>query len=400
MIERLHARIRIPLEGVLLTITLTLFIFGLASAQSQLAGIPLTTDPAQDLRPAWSPDGTQIAFFSSRSGNNDIWVMNADGSNQHQLTTDPADDRRPAWSPDGSMIAIDSDRDGSRDIWVMDAECDSMPGGCSANLRQVTNGSSTDSFAAWSPDGNQIAFYAYEAGVMDIWVAGLDDFTQGGAAAPPRAVTNSLADEKKNNCTFACHSPAWSPDGTQIAYGSADRRQIWVVDADGSDPHAVIGDESHNNAHFPWWTPDGRLVYLQEYLNQEQSVNDIWVMNADGNNATLLFEGVPHGGPLIFRPDGATIVFHSPRAGNFDIYTTVLGQEPAAIIEASVATEVPSAPQVTVETSESTPAAAPATLDTTAPESTGAPDTALVLTVGIAVLGGALLTLYFVRRGR
>ncbi|NRA09710.1 MAG: PD40 domain-containing protein, partial [Myxococcales bacterium] len=60
----------------------------------------LTNDPAGDFDPAWSPDGTQIAFYSVRDGNFEIYVMNAvDGSNQTRLTNDPSDDTSPAWSP-------------------------------------------------------------------------------------------------------------------------------------------------------------------------------------------------------------------------------------------------------------------------------------------------------------
>jgi dipeptidyl aminopeptidase/acylaminoacyl peptidase len=59
----------------------------------------LTNNPADDYDLAWSPDGRQIAFSSWRNGNRDIYVMNADGSNQTRLTTNPADDNRPVWSP-------------------------------------------------------------------------------------------------------------------------------------------------------------------------------------------------------------------------------------------------------------------------------------------------------------
>src|SRR6266566_317035 len=64
--------------------------------------IPLTRGKAFDANPEWSPDGTKIAFLSDRSGNNDIWVMNADGSGLTQLTTDPHIDWDPAWSPAGT----------------------------------------------------------------------------------------------------------------------------------------------------------------------------------------------------------------------------------------------------------------------------------------------------------
>ena len=84
--------------------------------------VRLTQGPASDLNPAWSPDGTKIAFASSRKGNLGIYVMNADGSNPINLTQSPnGGDWSPAWSPDGSRIAFNSRRDGNEEIYVMNA---------------------------------------------------------------------------------------------------------------------------------------------------------------------------------------------------------------------------------------------------------------------------------------
>ena len=81
----------------------------------------LTSGPAIDVDPAWSPDGKKIVFLSksNQAGNFDIWVMNSDGSNKQRLTTDPADDGWPSWSPDGSKIAFESNRSGNYDIYIM-----------------------------------------------------------------------------------------------------------------------------------------------------------------------------------------------------------------------------------------------------------------------------------------
>ena len=374
--------------SLLMAIGLALLVASVVVAQSQLPGKPLTTDPANDMRPAWSADGARIAFFSSRSGNYDIWVMNADGGNQRQLTDDPADDRRPAWSPDGMHLAFDSDRAGTRDIWVMDAD-----GG---NLRQLTSGPAQDSFPAWSPDGNGIAFYSYEGGVLDIWAVGVKGFLQGDETGQPGRVTHNLADERLDQCTFACHVPAWSPDSRQIAY-QADHSQIWVVGADGSAPHPLTSGEKHE--HFPWWTQDGRILYLYEHrTNQQEPVNDVWIMDADGNNATLLYADIPHGGPLYWSPDGnGLIAFQAPRAGNFDIYTIVLGQE-ASTPQPFVATPMADLEATAAPAIE--PTLAPAATAAPVPESTGLPLPAVIGAVAILVLGGAGVAVYLVRRGR
>jgi dipeptidyl aminopeptidase/acylaminoacyl peptidase len=85
----------------------------------------LTDDAASDRDPSWSPDGTRIAFTSERDGNANVYVMNADGSGVAQLTDDPSGDFRPAWSPDGTLIAFESTRDertSDRDVFVMNAD--------------------------------------------------------------------------------------------------------------------------------------------------------------------------------------------------------------------------------------------------------------------------------------
>ena len=78
---------------------------------------------------AWSPDRTRVAFTSNRDGDDEIYVMDADGSNKQRLTDNDADDRGPVWSPDGYVIAFTSDRDGDDEIFVMYVD--------GSNLRQA-----------------------------------------------------------------------------------------------------------------------------------------------------------------------------------------------------------------------------------------------------------------------
>ncbi len=388
MTKRSILRTQVLSSGPFLAVALALCVAGVVAAQSQLPGTPLTSDPANDLRPAWSPDGTLIAFHSVRSGNNDIWVMDADGGNQRQLTRDPADERRPAWSPDGSWIAFDSDRTGNRDIWVMDSQ--------GQNLKELTSGPGQKTFPAWSPDGSQIAFFVYGDGILDLWVLELQDFLRDGEASEAQRLTNGLADEKQNQCTFACHTPSWSPDGQQIAYAAMNHTQVWMIGVDGSDPRQVTGGGTYE--HFPSWTPDGKIIFLSERITEQQEpVNDVWIVDADGQNAAILYSAIPHGGPFEFRPDGATIAFHSPRSGNFDIYTTVLGQE-ASTPQPFVATPVTDlqleATTAPVIEPTSAPVAAPVE------EPTGPPLLPVIGAVAVLVLGGAGVALYLVRKGR
>ncbi len=110
----------------------------------------LTTNPARDSDPAWSPDGMKIAFSTNRDGNDEIYVMNADGSEKTRLTENPALDRVASWSPDGSKIAFVSGRDENSEIYVMNAD--------GSEKTRLTNNPAFDSDPTWSPDGTKIAF--------------------------------------------------------------------------------------------------------------------------------------------------------------------------------------------------------------------------------------------------
>ena len=127
---------------------------------------PLTTNAWNDLMPAWSPDGSQVAFVSDRDTclgcPPEIYVMNADGSNPVRLTNDPGSDTRPEWSPDGSRIAFASDRAGSPDIWVMLAN--------GSKQTQLTSFPEAEDDATWSPNGARIAFSRSVVGFWDIWL--------------------------------------------------------------------------------------------------------------------------------------------------------------------------------------------------------------------------------------
>lgn len=184
--------------------------------------IRLTDDSASDGDPAWSPDGGRIAFVSNREGNQDVYVMNADGSGVVNLTQSPAaQDRGPAWSPDGRRIAFDSDRGGNQEIYSMNADG-------SAVIRLTLN-FVPDSDPAWSPDGDRIAFVCERGGNLEICVIDLDE------SGPVNLTNDPSADMQ----------PAWSADGQHILYTS-DRDgglDIFILDAgavlNGSPPAPV-----------------------------------------------------------------------------------------------------------------------------------------------------------------
>ncbi|MBI4260474.1 MAG: PD40 domain-containing protein [Actinobacteria bacterium] len=138
---------------------------------------PLSTGPSESVEPAWSPDGTRIAFSSTRTGSGDIYVMDADGSDVVQLTglgerpeqgTVGGDDTRqwegsPAWSPDGTRIAFVGEIGDNPDIWIMDAD--------GSGVVRLTDDPGGDWHPAWSPDGTWIAFQgSFEEPAGDIYL--------------------------------------------------------------------------------------------------------------------------------------------------------------------------------------------------------------------------------------
>jgi len=223
----------------------------------------LTHNPADDDAPTWSPDGQSLAFNTYRSGNWDIYVMAADGSNQRRLTDNPAVDAMPRWSPDGQKIAFVSDRDGNHEIYVMNANGSSQ--------RRLTFGATSDpnSWAgspAWSPDGQRIAFDRNG----DIYVMGADGTNQ----------TNLT-----HNSGLLYFDPAWSPDGERIAY-DVGGGGIMVMKPDGMG-QTWLTDACDGR---PSWSPDGHRICFMSYGAEcgGGDISDIYVMNADGSNRTQL----------------------------------------------------------------------------------------------------------------
>ena len=233
----------------------------------------LTTNPAWDAEPAWSPDGSKLAFTSDRDGNSDIYVMGADGSAPMPLTSDPASDYSPAWSPNGAAIAFTSDRgDGYSRIYVMSADGSSpMP---------LTLGVDP----AWSPDGSKIAF----TGDQGIFVINAD----GSSAA--RLTTSTYYDDQ----------PAWSPDGAKIAFTRAEccgdygeiLNHIYVMNADGSSGEIRLMPNDPYDQSDPAWSPDGRKVAFTYFGS------GLAIVNVDGTN--LVDFGVLGFNP-VWRPQGS-----------------------------------------------------------------------------------------------
>jgi Tol biopolymer transport system component len=203
-----------------------------------------TTGASTETAPAWSPRGARIAFATDRDGNSEIYVAGADGSGARRLTENPANDGVPSWAPDGARIAFVSDRDGEFGIWAMTAD-----GGSPARL--VPGPADPGSKPAWAPDGRTIAFASDRDGAnLEIFQAA----TAAGAGTPTKLITSPGLDGE----------PAWSADGSRLAFAS-DRDgspQIYVANPDGSN---VVKVTTRARSYTPAWAPDGRqLAYIYD----------------------------------------------------------------------------------------------------------------------------------------
>jgi TolB protein len=179
----------------------------------------------------YSPDGRQIAFWSNRDGNPEIYVMNADGTNVRRITNHPANDSTPTWSPSGAQIAFTSDRAGGArpQIYMMNAD--------GTGVQRLTNDESWADRPSWSPTTNEIAFTASNGPGYDIKILNL-------STRQTRQITHG---EGSNE------SPAFSPSGRHIAFMStrAGRFQIFTVGIDGNGVRQVTRD---GNNQFPAWS--------------------------------------------------------------------------------------------------------------------------------------------------
>lgn len=143
--------------------------------------------------PAWSPDGSRLAFISDRSGVEEVFTMRADGGDVAQLTFQPiSHDELPDWRPDGAQIAYSEGEPGAGKIWVMNAD--------GSGQHQVSSGDGDDFGPAWSPDGRRLAFVR-DHGNGDRPVMVMN--AQGGAA-------NAVYDPQGDAVQFV---PAWQPRG-------------------------------------------------------------------------------------------------------------------------------------------------------------------------------------------
>jgi TolB protein len=234
----------------------------------------LISDPPINSGPAWSFDGTQLAFAGSENLNSppDIYVTNADGTAPRRLTNTPGFEGAPAWSPDGTTIAFARSDPPAyvNQIYTMNAD--------GSDPVNISNSPNNNFDPDWSPDGRKIAF---DAG-GNIWTMN-----------PDGSGKTSLTHDTNAHSDFY---PSWSPDGKKIAFESIleptpdahfQDSFLYVMNADGSEQTNLV--PSGEQASRPAWSPDGQKIAF------EVNFFAIHLVNADGS------------GEVYFNPGQGTI---------------------------------------------------------------------------------------------
>lgn len=228
----------------------------------------ITSDPADDVMPAFSPDGTKIAFASNRSGNWDIYITGIDGGPPTQITNESDPELHPTWSADGRYLAYC--RFGAQsarwEMWMTEV---ANPG--------VKRFLDYGVFPEWCPDvaRNKIVFQrAKQRGSRDysIWTI---DITNGQASQPTEIVSAANA---------ALINPAWSADGSRIVFVAVvDPQQdgarpgqsdVWVVNIDGSNRMNLTSGQFANFQ--PAWASDGSVYFVSD----RSGTDNVWAVKA------------------------------------------------------------------------------------------------------------------------
>jgi dipeptidyl aminopeptidase/acylaminoacyl peptidase len=257
----------------------------------------LTTDPADDLDPAWSPDGTRLAFTSMRDGNAEVYLATAAGADPVDLTGNPAGDAGPRWSHDGLRIAF------TRTVTPLNPHVYAMAAS-GADQVDLTGDAGGDD-PAWSPDDTRLSFTSERGGGPEVWVMGAD-------GSQPVQLSHHLSPSVRQCCA------AWSPDGSVVAF-------IWMF----TIPTAIHRNTADGLHEEPLvtasyirrfaWSPGGDRIAFSGDSIQLVTVGDglvtpvtdapaqevVW--SPDGGS--LAFTGEPGtGGVYLVRADGSGLV--------------------------------------------------------------------------------------------
>jgi len=202
----------------------------------------LTPLGVEDANGVYSPDGTQIAFFSRVNGAGEIFLMSGDGTGRTNVTQHPASDFNPSWSPNGKKLVFQRHETGSGQIYVMNKD--------GSGQTNISNNGFSDTNPAWSPDGASIAFISTRTGTHEVFVMN--------AEGENPAQLTKLGRGARN--------PKWSPDGKYLAFHTdeinagtgADKGSIFVFFLEDRSLRELPLEEGYN--FNPFFSRDGKRL--------------------------------------------------------------------------------------------------------------------------------------------
>lgn len=340
----------------LVVVTMGLLVLGAAgrslglASDNQTQGLPFFTVVNEKQLtftgfngvPAWSPDGSQIAYVhwehlsfvgtgDDRIMNSNIWVMHSDGTERRALTTDWLDNRYPTWSPDGQRLAFASHRSGNYEIWTMAKD--------GSDLSQLTSHKKTSSQPAWNPDGDKIAFASSRSGGTAIWMM------------------NPNGTKLKRVLPEGSGGPvSWSPDGTKLVFASSEiasltpwarflsrwsrndplrycsqnpeigvSKHLWLLDLQKQELQQLTQGQTVDVT--PAWSPDGQfLVFARRTADGRLNwARDLWIMHVKNRAVQRLTTDSADKVFPSWSPDGTRIAYISqPNKDLTDVHISVL----------------------------------------------------------------------------
>ncbi len=240
--------------------------------------VELATEAAPAAEPVVPADlPAKIAFYSFRSGNDNIYLMDANGGSPLPITFWDGFEKSPVWSPDGRQIAYSD----FTDLWLVDAN--------TSKTRQLTGDGNEKYPGGFSPDGRYL-YYEMSSSTYRL----------------------DLETGQSTLLIQGARSPAVSPDGAQIAFWNSSG--FFVANSDGSGQRLITADATQAWMKSITWSPDGALLACVS------ASNDLKLFNLNGVEVTQLTHGEGNSMSPAFSPDGNMLLFTSDRDGNNEIY--------------------------------------------------------------------------------
>lgn len=244
----------------------------------------LTADTLAIQRPAWSPDGASLAFMITARDHTDIDVVNANGSGRMTIANGRTRNADPSWSPDGQRLAFAGGPFGRDTIFVMNRD--------GTNVSILTGSEWDDGEPAWSPNGQRIAFTSLrDPAVNNTRWRRLFLMNADGSNVQRVAPDNDLV----------AFSPAWSPDGTQLAFEAhspAGQTHIYIYRLSTSAVRQLTSASEED--HRPTWSPDGaRIVFSR--VSAAAGVH-LFSIAVDGSDTRQITTGATSDVDPAFRP--------------------------------------------------------------------------------------------------